>query len=94
MAADIVVGVDLGGTKIAAASADFDGNLMHTLVMPTPSGGRGEVLEAIFTAIRRVVEGTGTTMSQVASIGMASAGPLDATRPAGRRQDAAMREFR
>jgi glucokinase len=78
MSSDIVVGVDLGGTKLAAASADFDGNLVHTLAMPTPSGGRGEVLAAIFTAIRRVVEGTGIPMSQVASIGMASAGPLDA----------------
>lgn len=78
MAADIVVGVDLGGTKIAAASADFDGNLMHTLATSTPSGGRGGVLEAIFAAIREVVEGTGAPMSRVASIGMASAGPLDA----------------
>ena len=78
MAADTVVGVDLGGTKIAAASADLGGNLMHTLTMPTPSGGRGQVLEAIFASIRGVAEGSGIPMSRVASIGIASAGPLDA----------------
>ena len=78
MAADTVVGVDLGGTKIAAASADLGGNLMHTLTMPTPSGGREQVLEAIFASIRGVAEGSGIPMSRVASIGIASAGPLDA----------------
>ncbi len=78
MAADTVVGVDLGGTKIAAASADLGGNLLHTLTMPTPSGGREQVLEAIFASIRGVAEGSGIPMSRVASIGIASAGPLDA----------------
>ena len=46
-----VIGVDLGGTKIAAGSIDADGHLHERNEVPTPVDSQEELLEAIVSAI-------------------------------------------
>ncbi|GAA2097014.1 ROK family protein [Streptomyces albiaxialis] len=49
------VGVDVGGTKIAAGLVSGDGTLLETLVRPTPAAeGPSAVLDAIAAAVREL----------------------------------------
>ncbi|MFG3258866.1 ROK family protein [Streptomyces sp. NPDC048172] len=49
----VTVGVDVGGTKIAAGLVAADGTLLETLVRPTPAAeGPSAVLDAIAAAVR------------------------------------------
>jgi glucokinase len=51
-----VIGVDLGGTKIATGSVDVDGNLHEQFEVPTPTGSQDELLEAIVAAIEPLAD--------------------------------------
>ena len=51
MGAQRVIGVDLGGTKIAAGSIDADGHLHERNDVPTPVDSQEDLLEAIVSAI-------------------------------------------
>ncbi|PTX60303.1 glucokinase [Melghirimyces profundicolus] len=68
------IGVDLGGTKIAAARVEPNGYLTSRVRMETRAReGPERVLERISEAIRNVMAG-----GEVDGIGVASPGPLDA----------------
>ena len=43
----LAIGVDLGGTKIAAGVVDADGRIVAERRRPTPTASAGEVIEAI-----------------------------------------------
>ncbi|MFJ6074463.1 ROK family protein [Streptomyces sp. NPDC093065] len=67
-----VVGLDLGGTKIAAALVGTDGTVLARHTRPTPATrGAEEVLDALAEAAREV-RAPGTT-----AIGVAAAGVID-----------------
>jgi glucokinase len=51
-----VIGVDLGGTKIAAGSIDADGQLHERHEVPTPVDSQEELLEAIVSAIEPLAD--------------------------------------
>ena len=79
-----LVGVDLGGTKIAAALVGPDGALRSaTLRVPTPARhGPGAVLDAVADLVERVVAGAAAPgrPGAVAAVGIGSAGVIDAER--------------
>jgi glucokinase len=76
-AADLALGIDIGGTKIAAGLVDAYGRLQHHHQVPTPAQ---EGPEAIFTAVLMTArEVLSTTDKVVRSCGVATAGTVDPT---------------
>ena len=68
-----VVGLDLGGTKIAAGV--FDGKrLLSKVVVPTPKEGGERVAEALAEAAERAEREAGVRGE---AIGLGTPGPLD-----------------
>jgi len=68
-----VVGLDLGGTKIAAGA--FDGErLLSRILLPTPKEGGVAVVEALAEAARRAETEAGV---RAVAIGLGTPGPLD-----------------
>lgn len=65
----MVVGVDVGGTKIAAAAVAGDGSRSGALTLPTPKDGRA-LLDAVAAAVRQVNERTGPV--QAVGVGLPS----------------------
>jgi glucokinase len=73
----LTVGVDIGGTKIAAGVVTADGSVLDTARRDTPdlSGTPAVVEEAILDAVREL-----TTKHRVHAVGIAAAGFVDADR--------------
>jgi glucokinase len=72
---DLTVGVDLGGTKIAAGVVDPKGELISHVRVPTPSDP-----DLILGAITSAVQEVGRGHSDVRAIGIGVAGYVDAHR--------------
>jgi len=74
----LILGVDLGGTKIAAAIATAEGEILTRGYCPTP-GGAGS--QAITSSILGIIEETMSSgkvrLSQLLGIGIAAAGIID-----------------
>jgi glucokinase len=75
-----VLGLDIGGTKLAAGVVDGAGAVHSFAVKSTPDGGPEEGLERLFALGRSVVAAAGLGWDQIGSIGIGSGGPLDAAR--------------
>lgn len=74
-----VIGIDLGGTKISTALANFDGEIIENVVVPTKAEeGEIPVLNRIIRTIEDVLDKSNTTINEVESIGIGSPGPLNA----------------
>ena len=74
----IYLGVDIGGTKVAAGLVDAHGNILSKTRVPMP--GRGTEaggLAAVEQAIATALESKPQLRSAVAAIGISSPGPLD-----------------
>ena len=56
MGAQRVIGVDLGGTKIATGSIDADGTLHARHETPTPTESQDELIDAIVSGIEPLVD--------------------------------------
>ena len=70
----LTVGVDIGGTKIAAGLVDADGTLVHHAKLPTPDGDA----EAVWTVVDTLVtEALAEAGGRVRGVGISSAGPID-----------------
>ncbi|MFF1695850.1 ROK family protein [Streptomyces sp. NPDC058257] len=68
-----LIGLDLGGTKIAAALIGADGTVLARHTRPTPAGsGAAAVLDALATAAAEVDPGRGAS-----ALGIAAAGVID-----------------
>ncbi|MEY4301299.1 MAG: hypothetical protein RJA30_450, partial [Actinomycetota bacterium] len=67
------VGIDIGGTKIAGALVDPDGNLVRELRVPTPATDSSAIVAAVANLINVLSEG-----EQVIGAGVAAAGFIDA----------------
>ncbi len=74
METSLYVGVDVGGTKVAAGLVDATGRILSQVRVPMVSHGTAEAgLNAVLSAIEQVIAGT----SGIAGIGICSPGPLD-----------------
>ncbi|MEU3350437.1 ROK family glucokinase [Streptomyces sp. NPDC037389] len=67
----LTIGVDIGGTKIAAGVVDEEGSILATCKVPTPDTSEG-VIDAIADAVRTVSEGF-----EVEAVGIGAAGYVD-----------------
>lgn len=67
----LTIGVDIGGTKIAAGVVDEEGTILETVKVPTPSTSEG-VVDAIVEAVRQVSSG-----HQIEAVGIGAAGYVD-----------------
>ena len=77
----LVVGVDLGGTKILAGIVDADNRILGRAKNSTPAEAGGPaILAAMIQTIHQAVAEAGTTISAIKGIGVGSPGPLDSNR--------------
>lgn len=70
------IGIDLGGTNVAAGVVTEEGKLLGTASVPTPKGAQ-QVAAAIETAARQAAERAGVEVSAARSVGLASPGSID-----------------
>ena len=72
-----VIGIDLGGTKIATALCDNACNIIARVKVNTEAEeGEQEVIRRIGDSIRQVIEISGVPVKQISGIGISSPGPL------------------
>ncbi|MBV9089810.1 MAG: ROK family protein [Mycobacteriaceae bacterium] len=67
------LGLDVGGTKIAAGLVDTHGSLIHTANRPTPRGDA----DTIWSAVEELIVEALTAAGGVRAVGISSAGPID-----------------
>jgi glucokinase len=76
MSDKLIVGVDIGGTKIAAGVVDGSGQVLNSLRVPMNAKGEASAaMQCVHTAIRQVL--STTEGARATAIGVASPGPLD-----------------
>jgi glucokinase len=78
---NFVIGVDIGGTKIAAGLVDrLTGEISRQMRAPMPARGEAsEGLAAVLSAVDHVLRKGGTAPHAVEGIGICAPGPLDPT---------------
>jgi glucokinase len=76
-----VLGLDIGGTKLAAGVVDRAGHALSFLVQPTGNGrDPGTILGELFALGRRAVADSGVDWGLTDAVGIGCGGPLDAER--------------
>lgn len=71
------LGIDLGGTNVAAAVVDGEGTILGKISLPTPRTGAEAVADQMAAAARTAVEQAGITLKQVESVGIGSPGTIE-----------------
>lgn len=78
MAHTIALGVDIGGTKVAAGLVDSAGNILFQTRVPMAArGGAAEGVRAVQSAIEGVFSARPEAQSSLTGIGICAPGPLD-----------------
>lgn len=79
MEKEIIIGVDLGGTKIMTGAIDQQGNVIGTPVKVATEGTRPKevILDKIMASIRQVLRDNNLDPARLRGIGVGSTGPLD-----------------
>ena len=73
-----ILGVDLGGTKIATVLTDLSGKILERVEVPTEaSKGQDVVIQNIIQSVDMVLAETGVSTDEVIGLGIGSPGPLD-----------------
>jgi len=72
--ADLILAIDIGGTKIAAGLVDGDGTLVHNARRPTPDGDAESVWSAVDTLITEALAVAG---GRIRGVGIGCGGPID-----------------
>ena len=73
-----VVGIDIGGTKLATVIADKTGHILNKVRKPTLSEkGPEYALGLLFDMVREVVDLAGLERKSISAIGVSCGGPLD-----------------
>jgi Transcriptional regulator/sugar kinase len=81
MKKNYIIAVDLGGTKIACALTNLEGNIINEKTIPTNAQeGQEELLKRIFFIIKEVIEESGKDVDEIKAIGVGSPGPLDSNK--------------
>ncbi|MCP4539090.1 MAG: ROK family protein [Chloroflexi bacterium] len=74
----LVIGIDLGGTKISTALVNCSGGIVARDYRRTEAAeGQQAVVARMLDAARKVMAQSGVTRSQVAAVGIAAPGPLE-----------------
>ncbi len=73
----MVVGVDVGGTKIAAGLVDRAGNVFGRLQLPTDTSNAEMTLNSISQAILAVINTSGVSTSRISGVGLGIPGKVD-----------------
>lgn len=75
---EYVVGIDIGGTKLATVVADKSGSIVNKVRRPTlAEKGPTYALGLLFDMVRDVVTRAGLEMASISAIGVSCGGPLD-----------------
>jgi glucokinase len=74
---DLLVGVDIGGSKIAVLVVDSALQVRGRLVVPTPVGTPESAADHIATTIAVALETAGTSIDDVAAVGVGVPGRVD-----------------
>ena len=73
----LIVGVDVGGTKIVAGVVDAQGQVCGRVQLPTETSQPEMVLQSIEAAIRQSVQAAGVNLAQLYGIGLGVPGEID-----------------
>jgi glucokinase len=57
----VLIGVDLGGTRIKSVALDYEGNILHQLYTPTHDGDDSNWKQATAASIEELISNLGTT---------------------------------
>ncbi|GAA2890788.1 ROK family glucokinase [Streptosporangium fragile] len=71
----LTIGVDIGGTKVAAGVVDEDGRIVEHLLRPTPAENPDQVAHTIADAILELAKSR-----EIEAVGLGAAGFVDETR--------------
>ncbi len=75
----LILGIDLGGTKILAGVVDREGRILSRAKRSTPAAQGGPaIVAASMECVREAVQTAGASLDQIAAAGLGSPGPLDA----------------
>ena len=78
--APYLIGLDIGGTKLAVVITDRDGTIIHKTRRPTEvARGPEAVVGTLCEMVREVTALTGASPQDLAGIGVSCGGPLDTT---------------
>ena len=77
MGKTLVLGLDLGGTKIAAGVVDSAGRILSAVRLPTPAAGVERDLAALFDAAQAAVRSASVDWSKILAIGVGVPGAFD-----------------
>ncbi len=73
-----VVGIDIGGTKLATVLADKDGNILQKVRKPTESEkGPQHAVQLLLGMVDEVLNLSGLVREEISGIGVSCGGPLD-----------------
>ena len=73
-----VVGIDIGGTKLATVVADKDGNILQKVRKPTESErGPRHAVQLLLQMVDGVLDLAGLRYEDISGIGVSCGGPLD-----------------
>lgn len=73
-----VVGIDIGGTKLATVVADSTGHILSKVRKPTlAERGPEYALQLLFDMVRETVEQANLEQQSISAIGVSCGGPLD-----------------
>ena len=72
------IGIDLGGTNIAAGFVDQNGNILHSASIPTLKERHwSEIVKDMATLAKSVVAESGHNMNEIAAVGIGCPGSID-----------------
>ncbi len=73
-----VVGIDIGGTKLATVVADKDGNILQKVRKPTESKkGPHHAVQLLLEMVNELLDIAGLRREDISGIGVSCGGPLD-----------------
>ena len=73
-----ILGIDIGGTKLAVGVATPDGRLLSDMRRPSDAAdGPDAMIERVLDMSRAAVNDAGLTLDEVDAIGIGCGGPLD-----------------
>ncbi len=73
----LVIGVDVGGTKIAAGVVDEQGNVSRRAQMPTDTSSPENTLRSIAESVKQVLKDAGSDAGRISAIGLGIPGMVD-----------------
>jgi glucokinase len=76
----LVIGVDVGGTKIAAGVVDSQGNVSGQVMQPTDTASPESTLRSIARCVTSVIQATGDKAGRICAIGLGIPGMIDPVR--------------